>query len=117
MMKLRATRTASFSVFFLLSGFALAFAQASPPGPTEPPSRLPMFVHDVTNWVHHIVTEGKHIISDNDHISTDADHIGTDDDHVGTSADRHRTTHAIPLPRPRPAELASTPVASSQELS
>ena len=49
MMKLRAIRTASFSLFFLLSGFALALAQASPPDPTEPPSRLTLFAHDVSN--------------------------------------------------------------------
>jgi hypothetical protein len=117
MTKLGAIRTASFSLFFLLSGFALALAQASQPEPTEPPSRLSMFVDDVTNWVDHIITDAKHIITDDDHISTDADHISTDDDHVSTGADRHRATHSPPLPRPRPAELASAPVASSQELS
>jgi len=118
MMKLRATRTASFSLFFLLSGFALAFAQASPPDPTEPPSRLSMFVHDVTNWADHIITDAKHIVTGADHISTDADHISTDatdTDHIRTGADHHRATRSPPLPRPRPAELASAPVASKEK--
>jgi hypothetical protein len=112
MMKLR---TASFSLFFLLSGFALALAQASPPEPTEPPSRLSMFVHDVSNWVDHIITDAKHIITDTDHVSTDADHVSTDADHVSTGADHHRVTHSPPMPRPRPAELASAPVASKEK--
>jgi hypothetical protein len=49
-----------------------------------------MFVHDVTNWFDHVITDAEHI---------------------------HRITHSPPLPRPRPAELASAHVASSQELS
>jgi hypothetical protein len=48
-----------------------------------------MFVHDFTNWL----------------------------DHIGTGADHHRANHLPPLPRPRPPGRASTPVASSQELS
>ena len=115
MMKLRAIRTASFSLFFLLSGFALALAQASPPDPTEPPSRLTLFAHDVSNWVDHIITDAKHIITDADHINTNADHISTDADHVSTDADHHRVTHSPPLPRPRPAELASAPAASKEK--
>ena len=86
MRNLRVLRTASLSIFFLLSGFALAHAQALPPEPTEPPSRLSMFVHDVTNWFDHVITDAEHI------------------------------THSPPLPRPRPAELASAHVASIQEL-
>jgi hypothetical protein len=82
MMKQKVTRTASFSLFFLLSGFALVHAQVPPPEPTEPPSRLSMFAHDVSSWVDHIITDAKHIITDADH--TDADHINTDADHVGT---------------------------------
>jgi hypothetical protein len=62
MMKQRVIRTASFSIFFLLSGFALVHAQVPPPDPTEPPSRLSMFVHDVTNWADHIITDAKHTI-------------------------------------------------------
>jgi hypothetical protein len=112
MMKLR---TASFSLFFLLSGVALALAQASPPEPTEPPSRLSMFVHDVTDWVDHIITDAKHSITDADHISTD-DHTTTSADHISTGADRHRASHSPPLPRPRQAKRASA-VASNQELS
>src|SRR5262249_38542251 len=92
MTKLRVLRTPSFSLFFLLSGFALAHAQAPPPESTEAPSRLSMFVDDFTNWLHH---------------------IGTDADRV----DHHRASHSPPLPRPRPAELASAPVELSQELS
>ena len=91
MMKLRILRTTSFSLFFLLSGFALVHAQAPPPEPSEAPSRLSMFVHDFTNWL----------------------------DHVGDTGANHSrvVSHSPPLPRPRPAELASAPVASSQELS
>jgi hypothetical protein len=108
MMKQKVTRTASFSLFFLLSGFALAHAQVPPPEPTEPPSRLSMFAHDVSSWVDHFITDAKHII-------TDADHINTDADHVSTGADHHRVTRSPPLPRPRPAELASAPVASKEK--
>jgi hypothetical protein len=118
MMKQRVTRTASFSLFFLLSGFALAHAQVPPPEPTEPPSRLSMFAHDVSSWVDHIITDAKHIITDADHTDADhtnADHINTDTDHVSTGADHHRVTRSPPLPRPRPAELASAPVASKEK--
>src|SRR5262249_3135608 len=116
MMQQKVTRTASFSLFFLLSGFALVRAQVPPPEPTEPPSRLSMFAHDVSNWVDHIITDAKHIITDADHINTDADHISTDADHVSTGADHHhRGTHSPPLPRPRPAELASAPVVSKEK--
>jgi hypothetical protein len=108
MMKQRVTRTASFSLFFLLSGFALVHAQAPPPEPIEPPSRLSMFAHDVSNWMDHIITDAKHII-------TDADHASTDADRVSTGAEHHRATHSPPLPRPRPAELASAPVASKEK--
>jgi hypothetical protein len=115
MMKQKVTRTASFSLFFLLSGFALVHAQVPPPEPTEPPSRLSMFAHDVSSWVDHIITDAKHIITDAKHIITDADHINTDADHVSTGADHHRVTRSAPLPRPRPAELASAPVASKEK--
>ena len=113
MMKQRVTRTASFSLFFLLSGFALVHAQVPPPDPTEPPSRLSMFAHDVSNWVDHIITDAKHIITITD--NTDADHINTDADRVSTGTDHHRLTHSPPLPRARPAELASAPVASKEK--
>src|SRR5262249_9265486 len=112
MMKLR---TASFSLIFLLSGFAPALAQGSPPEPTEPPSRLSMFVHDVTDWVDHITTDANQITPGADHISTD-DHPATDAAHVPSRAERHRTPHPPRLPRPRPPKLASA-VASNQELS
>jgi len=108
MMKQKVARTASFSLFFLLSGFALVRAQVPPPGPTEPPSRLSMFAHDVSSWVDHIITDAKPII-------TAADHINTAADHVSTGADHHRVTRSPPLPRPRPAELASAPVASKEK--
>jgi len=123
MMKQKVTRTASFSLFFLLSGFALVHAQVPPPEPTEPPSRLSMFAHDVSSWVDHIITDAKHIITDAKHTDadhtdadhTDADHINTDADHVSTGADHHRVTRSPPLPRPRPAELASAPIASKEK--
>jgi hypothetical protein len=118
MVKQKVTRTASFSLFFLLSGFALAHAQVPPPEPTEPPSRLSMFAHDVSSWVDHIITDAKHIITDADHTDADhidADHINTNADHVSTGADHHQVTRSPPLPRPRPAELASAPVASKEK--
>src|SRR6516164_8941227 len=87
MMKLRILGTVSFSLFFLLSGFALAHAQ-EPPAPTDAPSPLSAIVHDFTNWW----------------------------DHIGTHVNHHRTTHSPPLPRPRPPKLASA-VASNQALS
>ena len=68
-----------------------------------------MFVHDVTNWFDHIITDTEHIIAD-------AGRVGTDADQISTGADHHRITHSPPLPRPRPAELASAHVASIQEL-
>jgi hypothetical protein len=105
-MKQRVTTTASISLFFLRSGFALVHAQVPPPEPTEPPSRLSMFAHDVSSWVDHIITDADH---------TDADHINTDADQVSTGADHHRVTRSPPLPRPRPAELASAPVASKEK--
>jgi hypothetical protein len=150
-MKKLATATAGFSLFFLLSGFALAFAQASPPDPTEPPSRLSMFVDDVTNWwdagaehIRHGLTNWwDHIGTGTEHISTDADHISSTSDHrpiilltspsldtpqrgqpaAGASGsstglintDAGRVAHSPPLPRPRPAELASAPVASKEK--
>jgi hypothetical protein len=48
-----------------------------PPEPTEPPSRLSMFAHDVSNWVDHIITDA-------DHTNTDADRISTDPDHTNS---------------------------------
>ena len=52
-MKLRILGTASFSLFFLLSGFALVHAQ-------EPPAPLSAIVHDFTNWWDHIGTHADH---------------------------------------------------------
>jgi hypothetical protein len=103
MMKQRVTRTAGFSLFFLLSGLALVHAQV-PQEPTEPPSRLSMFAHDVSNWVDHIITDAKHIITDTDNVSTDADRVSTGPDH-------HRVTHSPPLPRPVASkEKTPTPI-------
>jgi hypothetical protein len=86
MPKLTLLRTTSFSLFFLLSGSALVYAQA--PAPTETPSRLSLFVHDFTTWL----------------------------DHVGGNGDKRNrvVSHSPPLPRPRPAEGASAAVASKQ---
>jgi hypothetical protein len=90
MMKIRILRTASLSLFVLLSDFALVHAQA-PPAPAESPSRLSAFVRDFTTWL---------------------DHVG------GTGANRSRVvSHPPPLPRPRQTERASAAVASNQELS
>ena len=90
MMKLRILRTSSFSLFFLLSGYTLVHAQA-PPASTEAPSRLSMFVHDLTTWL----------------------------DRIGDTGAKHSrvVSHSPPLPRPRQAEQASAAVASNQELS
>src|ERR1700746_787013 len=116
MMKQKVTRTASFSLFFLLSGVALAHAQVPPPEPTEPPSRLSMFAHDVSSWMDHIITDAKHIITDADHTNTDADHTTAAAAHFPAGADHHRVARSAPLPRPRPAELASAPVASKEKM-
>jgi len=108
-MKQTVTRTASFSLFFLLSGFALVHAQVPPPESTEPPSRLSMFAHDVSSWVDHIITDAKHI-------TTDADHINTDANRVSTGADHRRASHSPPWPR-LAAKPASAHVASNTEWS
>ena len=81
--------TASFSLFFVLSGIALVHAQ-TPPAPTETPSRLSLFVHDFTTWL---------------------DHVG------GTRANHSRVVNHSPppLPRPRLAERVSGAVASNKE--
>jgi hypothetical protein len=76
---------------------------------------------NVCFWHHfifadHIITDAKHIITDADHTNTDADHINTDADYVSTGADHHRVTRSAPLPRPRPAELESAPVASKEKM-
>jgi hypothetical protein len=86
MMNLRILKTSSFSLFFLLSGFALVQAQ-TPPAPTETPSRLSLFVHDFTTWL----------------------------DHAGGASAKHNRAVSPPLPRPRQAERASAAFASNQE--
>lgn len=91
MMKARVLRTASFSLFFLLSAFAPAHAQAvASAAQTEAPSPLSAIAHDFTTWLNHV---------------------------AGNGANNHRASrHSSPLPRPRPAaELAS--VASNKEWS
>jgi hypothetical protein len=93
MMKARVSRTASFSLFFLVSVFAPAHAQAAASAaPTEAPSPLSAIAHDFTTWLNHV---------------------------AGNGANNHRADrHSSPLPRPRPAaELASAPVASNKEWS
>jgi hypothetical protein len=93
MMKTRVSRAASFSLFFLLSVFAPAHAQAATSGAlSEPPSPLSAIVHDFTTWLNHV---------------------------AGNGANNHRAgRYPSPLPRPRPAaELASHPVASNKEWS
>jgi hypothetical protein len=88
MMKLKILRTTSFSLFFLLSGYTLVHAQA-PPASTEAPSRLSMFVHDLTTWL----------------------------DRIGDTGAKHSrvVSHSPPLPRPRQAERASAAVASNKK--
>ena len=93
MMKARVSRTASFSLFFLVSGFAPAHAQAiASAAPTEAPSPLSAIAHDFTTWLRNV---------------------------AGDSANKDRTgRHSLPLPRPRPTtERASVPVASNKEWS
>ena len=77
MMKARISRTASFSLFFLVSAFAPAHAQAiASAAPTEAPSPLSAIAHDFTTWLSHV---------------------------GGDSANKDRTgRHSLPLPRPRP---------------
>jgi hypothetical protein len=93
MMKARVLRTASFSLFFLVSVFAPAHAQAAANGaPSEAPSPLSAIAHDFTTWLNHV---------------------------TGNGANNHRAgRHSSPLPRPRPAaEPASAPVASNKQWS
>ena len=96
MMKLKILGTASFSLFFLLSGFALVHAQAT----TDAPSPLSAMVRDFTNWW---------------------DHIGTHIDHH-----RATHSAPLPRPRPPKlasavasnqelSEFAPTPVASKKK--
>jgi hypothetical protein len=91
MMKARVFRIASFSLFFLLSLFAPAHAQAATSGaPIEAPSPLSAIAHDFATWLSHV---------------------------AGNGANNHRAgRHPSPLPRPAP-ELASHPVASNKEWS
>jgi len=92
-MNARVFRIASFSLFFLLSLFATAHAQAATSGaPIEAPSPLSAIAHDFATWLNH---------------------------DAGNGANNHRAgRHPSPLPRPRPAaELASHPVASNMEWS
>ena len=93
MMKARVFRIASFSLFFLLSLFAPAHAQAATSGaPIEAPSPLSAIAHDFGTWLNRV---------------------------AGNGANNQRTgRHSSPLPRPRPAAaLASHPVASNKEWS
>ena len=78
MIKARVLRTVSFSLFFLLSVFAPAHAQAATNGaPIEAPSPLSAIAHDFTTWLNHV---------------------------AGNGANHHRAgRHPSPLPRPRPA--------------
>ncbi len=93
MTKARILRTASFSLFFLLSIFALAHAQVATSGPpAEPPSRLSTLVDDLNTWLDRVTGVA-----------------GANNHEVGR--------HSPPLPRPRPwsvAETASMPVASNK---
>jgi hypothetical protein len=91
MMKARVLRTASFSLFFLLSVFAPAQAVTSGP-PTEPPSRLSALTHDFATWLNRV---------------------------TGTRANNHQAgRHSPPMPQPRPAaEPAAMPAASNKEWS
>jgi hypothetical protein len=92
MMKAKVLRTASFSLFFLLSIFAPAHAPAAASGPpAEPPSRLSTLVHDFNTWLNRI---------------------------TGAAANHQAGRHSPPFPRPRPvAEATSMPVASNKEWS
>ena len=93
MMKARVFRIASFSLFFWLSFFAPAHAQAATSGaPIEAPSPLSAIAHDFATWLNRV---------------------------AGNGANNHRAgRHPSPLPRPRPAvELASHLVASNKEWS
>jgi|SRR5689334_15103018 hypothetical protein len=91
MMKATVLRIASFSLFFLLSVFALAVAQAETSGaPIEAPSPLSAIAHDFATWLNRV---------------------------AGNGANNHRTgRHPSPLPRPA-AELVSHPVASNNQWS
>jgi hypothetical protein len=87
MIKARVSRTAIFSLFFLVSAFAPVHAQAiASAAPAEAPSPLSA----IATWLNHL---------------------------GDTDAPSHRQIpSSTPLPRPRPA-VASAPVASNEEWS
>jgi hypothetical protein len=59
MMKATVLRIASFSLFFLLSVFALAVAQAETSGAAiEAPSPLSAIAHDFATWLNHVAGNG-----------------------------------------------------------
>ena len=88
-MKARLLKTATLTLFFLLSVFAVAHAQDDAnDAPSEAPSVLSAIAHDFTKLVNHV--------------------IGND---ANDANDHGAGRHSPPLPRPRPrlaAERAST---------
>ncbi len=91
MKKARALGAASFSLFFLLSVFASGHVQAATDGPADAPSPLSAVLHDFTTWLNRA---------------------------VGNGGNNHRANrHPPPLPRARPAKLASPPLASNKQTS
>jgi len=81
---------AALSLSFLLVAAASVHAQA--PQAASPDRRSPLseVAHNFTSWLNRV---------------------------TGSSAPHHRATSLLPLPRPRPADHLSPPVASNKELS
>jgi hypothetical protein len=88
MIHLTELKTAALSFFLLLLGFVSVHAQATPAAPPEEASSP---FSAIATWLNHL---------------------------GDTDAPPHRRTpSSTPLPRPRPAELVSAPVASNEEWS
>ena len=85
--RIRLTRAATLTLWFLLLTAASVHAQAPQAVLPERRSPLSEITHDFTAWL----------------------------SHVTGSANHHRAALSPPLPRSRPAELAPAPVASNKE--
>jgi hypothetical protein len=82
----KATGAATLALPFLLLTVGTVHSQAPQPAPSETRSPLSEIAHDFTTWLNHV---------------------------TGSSSNHHRVASPPPLPRPRPAEAATTPVVSN----
>jgi hypothetical protein len=84
--RVKAIAAATLALSLLPLAAAAVHAQAPQPAPAERGSPLSEIAHDLTTWLGHV---------------------------TGNSPNHHRVTSSPPLPRPRPAEPAPTPVVSN----